>query len=226
MRKQSLTVTPPVPRTRILIADDHPIVRRGLRDTLRAEAGFEVVAEASTATEVFDLGARVACDILLLDLSMPGASGLSVLKQWRHRFPQVPVLILSVAPEDQFALRTIQAGAAGYLTKRSAPELLVEAVRQVANGGVHLSLAAGRALVAQALRPPLRQGPDHGVLSTRELQILRLLAAGLTPTRIGRELEISVKTVSTHRRRLMEKLDLDSTAQLIRYAIQQGLTDD
>ena len=212
-------------RTRIMIADDHPIVRRGLRDTLASEQGFDVVAEAGTADEVLALAAQIPCDVLVLDLSMPGASGLNLLRQCRQQFPSIPVLILSVAPEDQFALRALEAGAAGYLTKRSAPDLLVDAIRRVASGGVHLSLAAGRALVAQALRPPARERLAHGGLSTRELQILHLLASGLTPTRIGRELDISVKTVSTHRRRLLEKLHLDSTAALIGYALQHGLLE-
>jgi len=213
-------------RARIMIADDHPIVRRGLRNIVESEEDLEVVAEAENAAEALEQAARTECDVVVLDLSMPGASGLSVLKELRRQHPHIAVLVLSVAPEDQFAVRAVKAGAAGYLTKRSAPDQLVEAIRCVMKGGLHLSLATGRSLVNEVLRPEPRRSARWARLSDREFEILRLLASGMSATRIGQELGISVKTVSTHRTRLLTKLDLDSTAGLVRYAIAEGLIED
>lgn len=190
------------------------------------EKDLEVVAEAENAAEVLDLAARTDCDVVVLDLSMPGASGLSVLKALRRLHPRIAVLVLSVAPEEQFALRAVKAGAAGYLTKRSAPDQLVDAIRCVNKGGLHLSLSTGRSLVNEALRPEPRRSERWARLSDRELEILRLLASGMSVTRIGGELGVSVKTVSTHRKRLLTKLDLDSTAGLVRYALAEGLIED
>lgn len=190
------------------------------------EKDLEVVAEAENAAEVLDLAARTDCDVVVLDLSMPGASGLSVLKELRRLHPRIAVLVLSVAPEEQFALRAVKAGAAGYLTKRSAPDQLVDAIRCVNKGGLHLSLSTGRSLVNEALRPEPRRSERWARLSDRELEILRLLASGMSVTRIGGELGVSVKTVSTHRKRLLTKLDLDSTAGLVRYALAEGLIED
>lgn len=209
-----------------MIADDHPIVRRGLRNIVASERDLEVVAEAENAAEVLETAARTECDVVVLDLSMPGASGLSVLKELRRQHPRIAVLVLSVAPEDQFALRAVKAGAAGYLTKRSAPDQLVDAIRCVIKGGLHLSVATGRSLVDEALRPEPRRSAGWARLSDRELEVLRLLASGMSATRIGKELGVSVKTVSTHRTRLLTKLDLDSTAALVRYAIAEGLIHD
>lgn len=190
------------------------------------EKDLEVVAEAENAAEVLDFAARTDCDVVVLDLSMPGASGLSVLKELRRLHPRIAVLVLSVAPEEQFALRAVKAGAAGYLTKRSAPDQLVDAIRCVNKGGLHLSLSTGRSLVNEALRPEPRRSERWARLSDRELEILRLLASGMSVTRIGGELGVSVKTVSTHRKRLLTKLDLDSTAGLVRYALAEGLIED
>lgn len=209
-----------------MIADDHPVVRRGLRDIVEAEEDLEVVAEAENAAGVLEYAARTECDVVLLDLSMPGASGLSVLKELRRQHPHIAVLVLSVAPEDQFAVRAVKAGASGYLTKRSAPHQLVDAIRCVIKGGLHLSVATGRSLVNEALRPEPRRSAQWARLSDRELEILRLLASGMSATRAGQELGISVKTVSTHRKRILTKLDLDSTAGLVRYAIEEGLIKD
>jgi DNA-binding NarL/FixJ family response regulator len=208
-----------------MIADDHPIVRRGLRNIVESEKDLQVVAEAENAAEVLERAARTQCDVVVLDLAMPGANGLSVLKELRRQHPRIAVLVLSVAPEEQFALRAVKAGAAGYLTKRSAPNQLVDAIRCLLNGRLHLSVATGRSLVNEAMRPNPRRSERWTRLSDRELEILRLLAAGLSPTRIGQALGISVKTVSTHRRRLMTKLDIDSTAGLVRYAITEGLIE-
>lgn len=215
----------PTASIRIIVADDHPIVRHGLRNIVEDEADLSVAGEAGTADEVLAAAERIPCDVILLDLSMPGAQGLDLLKALRRRFPAVAILVLSIAPESQFAVRALQAGAAGYITKRSAPDLLVDAIRHVVGGGVHFSLATGRALADEALRLQPRRGADWTRLSVRENEILRLLASGLSATTIGRELGISVKTVSTHRTRMLAKLDLESTAALIRYALNAGVIE-
>lgn len=199
----------------IIIADDHPIVRRGLRNIVEVEADLEVVGEAASAGEVIELVSSTPCDVVVLDLSMPGASGLSVLTELRRLHPGIAILVLSVAPEEQFAVRAVKAGAAGYLTKRSAPQQLVEAIGRVLGGGLHVSFVTARSLAHDGLEPSCRT--EHwGRLSDRELEILKRLAAGASPTLIGDELGISRKTVSTHRKRLLKKLDLHATAELIR----------
>jgi DNA-binding NarL/FixJ family response regulator len=218
--------SPPSRRAvRILIADDHPIVRSGLRQIVEGDRGCQVVAEAATADETLSAAQRSACDVIVLDLGLPGAVGLSVLKALRTTVPHVPVLILSTAPEDQFGTRAIRAGAAGYISKRSAADQLVTAIRIVASGGLYVSPAIGLRLAQDLLRPPARVGPDAFRLSDRELEVLRLLGAGMSGEGIAVHLSISAKTVSTYRRRLLTKLGLDSTAALIRYAIEQGILD-
>jgi DNA-binding NarL/FixJ family response regulator len=213
------------PRIRILIADDHPIVRKGLRQIVEAMPDLEVVAEAETADEVLSSVSAIPCDVVVLDLGLPGAVGLSVLKALRVSRPELPVLILSIAPEDQFGVRAIRAGAAGYVAKRSAPDQLVDAIRRVAAGSLYVSATTGRGLAQDALRPPPRTGPAAYVLSDRELQVLRLMAAGASGLAIARTLSISPKTISTYRRRLLTKLGLDSTASLIRYAVDHQIVD-
>ncbi len=209
---------------RIVIADDHPIVRRGLRNIVESESDFMVVGEASTADEI-DNTLLDGCDVLVLDLSMPGAVGLSVLKDVRLRSPALPILILSMTPEEQFALRALRAGASGYITKRSAPDMLVDAIRRVIGGGVYVSVAVSRMLAAEALRPAARTRSMHSRLSDRELEILQLFASGMSSTKIAAHLDISVKTVSTHRKRLLTKLGLDSNAALIRFAIREQIVE-
>lgn len=213
------------PRIRILIADDHPIVRKGLRQIVEAMPDLEVVAEAATADEVLSSVETVPCDVVVLDLGLPGAVGLSVLKSLRAMWPDLPTLILSIAPEDQFGVRAIKAGAAGYVAKRTAPENLVDAIRRVAAGSLYVSTTTGRKLAQDTLRPPPRAGATAHVLSERELQVLRLMAAGEPGTAIARTLRISPKTISTYRRRLLTKLGLDSTASLIRYAVTHQIVD-
>ena len=214
-----------VPRpVRIVIADDHPVVRQGLKYIVESEPDLSVVAEASSAEEVLTapLG---ACDVLVLDLGMPGAVGLSLLSEVRARFTDLPILILSIIPEEQFAIRALQAGASGYISKRSASELLVEAVRQVVDGGLYMSETVSRRFAMEAFRPPVPGSPIRRRLSNREIEIVRLYAVGLSLTKIAEQLHISVKTVSTHRRRLMTKLGLDSNAALIRYALRERLIE-
>lgn len=183
-----------------------------------------VVAEAASADEVHGADLN-ACDVLVLDLAIPGAVGLSVLREARRRCPSLPILILSVTPEEQFAVRALHAGASGYLTKRTAPEQLVEAIRRVLAGGVYMSVAISRELAAEALRPAVRTRPGAARLSERELEVLQLLGSGVSPTKIATRLGVSVKTISTHRARLLTKLGLDSNAALIRYALHEHLID-
>jgi DNA-binding NarL/FixJ family response regulator len=213
------------PVTRILIADDHPIVRRGLRQIIEASPELQVVAEAGTADETLAAAERTPCDVVVLDLSLPGAVGLSVLKAMRVRLPQVPVLILSMAPEEQFAARTVRAGAAGFVSKRMAAEHLVDAIRRVVAGGLYVSATTGQALARDLLLPPPRTGAGAFRLSDREIDVLRMLASGASGEGIATSLGISAKTVSTYRKRLLIKLGVDSTAALIRYAIEHDVVD-
>ena len=207
---------------RILIADDHPIVRQGLRRILSEETDMHVLGEAETSQQALDLFENGEWDVVVLDLAMPGRGGIEVLKEIRRLRPRVPVLILSVSPEEQFAIRALKAGAAGYVTKLTAPGELVTAIRKAVSGGRYVSaqLAERLAVQASSATRPL----PHDALSDREYQVLQLLAAGKTITQIARELTLSVKTISTHRSRILEKLHLRTTAELIRYALEHSLT--
>lgn len=207
---------------RIVIADDHPIVRAGLREIIGQERDMSIAAEAETSQDVFDVLARKPADVLILDVMMPGRGGMEVVKQLREERPGLPVLILSVFPEDQLAVRALRAGAAGYLTKESVPAELVGAIRKVFAGGRYVS-----PLVAEKLARELSgsaQAP-HERLSDREYQILRMIVRGQTVGDIADELSLSVKTISTYRARLMEKLGVKTTADLVRYALAERLVE-
>ena len=208
---------------RVTLVDDHPIVRRGLKDTLSAEADIVVVGEAARSEEVLAALSASPCDVVLLDISLPGRGGLDVLKDIRRSFPDVRVLVVSTHDESQYAVRAMRAGAAGYLTKTSPPEELVRAVRQLMRTGRYISEEVGAALAqfAQDDRP----GPPHERLSDREHEVLRLLTAGKTISDIASELSLSVKTVSTYRSRLVEKLAVRTTSDLVRYALEHKLFD-
>jgi two-component system, NarL family, invasion response regulator UvrY len=208
---------------RILIADDHAVFRRGLKETL-AEAFSKVVfGEAKSAQETLECVSRSEWDILILDVSMPGKSGLDILgdiKRWR---PRLPILFLSMHPEEQYARRVLKSGAAGYLTKESVPEELKVAVRKIVAGGRYVS-----ATLAEKLAYDLRKGGDkpmHELLSDREFQVLRSIASGKSVKQIAEELALSVKTVSTYRARILEKTGMKTTAELIRYALREQLVD-
>lgn len=209
-------------RVRIAIADDHPIVRRGLCHLVQQDC--EVVAEADSGDAIIALAPGCPCDVFVIDLAMPGPGGLAVIRELRRLRPDVPVLVLSVSPEDQFAIRAIKAGASGYLTKRSAPDDLIDAIRRVARGGLHVTAAVGRRLTDEVLRPPLRTGGSRG-LSDREFEVLAMFAAGDSVTTIGGRLGLSVKTISTYRRRLLTKLELPNSAALIRYALEHRIIE-
>lgn len=208
---------------RTAIADDHAIVRKGLRQVLSGEPDLEVIGEAANHGEVMQLLRHVPCDVLILDIAMPGKNGIETLKQVKHEFPKLPVLMLSTYPEEQYAIRALKAGAAGYLTKMTAAEQIVEAIRQVARGRKYVS-----AELAQALADSINRDndiPPHEYLSDREFQTLRLIAMGKTLAQIGEEHALSPKTVSVYRARVVAKLGLHSNAELTRYALQHGLIE-
>jgi DNA-binding NarL/FixJ family response regulator len=208
---------------RILIADDHAIVRRGLRQILEESLEMKVVAEAANGADALHWIRANDCDVALLDISMPGRSGIEVLKQLREEKPKLPVLILSIYPEDQYAVRLIKAGAAGYLTKESAPTEVVEAVRRVASGKKYISLTVAE-MLADEIGAPDEKLP-HQTLSDREYQVFLLFASAKTATEIAAVLALSVKTVSTHRHRILEKMRLRNNAELMHYAIEKHLVE-
>lgn len=208
---------------RIIIADDHPLTRAGLRDLLDGESGMHVIGEADSYPALWDALVRDEPDLVLLDLRMPGGSGVDAVRRLRQRHPRVRVIVLSGYPEDAFLIRTIRAGAAGYVQKDRAPEEVIRAVRIVAAGEVYVSETGGRAL-ARAARPG---GPasDLSSLSDREFEVLRLLGTGLAIGEIADRLHLSAKTVSTYRARLMQKMGFSSTADIIRFAIENGVAE-
>lgn len=205
--------------TRVLIADDHKIVRDGLKRILAATPDLEVADEASTGDETLALVKGNDYDVALLDMSMPGLAGIALIKRLKLEKPKLRILVLSMHGEQQYAARAFKAGASGYLTKDSASDQLVGVIRKIAAGGVHVSEAAAASLVAGAAS----DGPPHATLSDREFEVLRLLAAGHGPTDIAEQLHLSVKTVSTHKTRILQKLNVTSTAELVRYAIENNL---
>jgi DNA-binding NarL/FixJ family response regulator len=208
---------------RVAIADDHAIVRQGLRHVLDAQSDFAIAGEASNHGEVLQLLRREPCDVLVLDVSMPGKNGIETLKQIKVEWPKLPVLILSMYPEDQYAVRALRAGAAGYLTKVAAAGQLVEAIRQVTRGRKYITPELALSLAEHLDRDP--DMPAHALLSDREFQTLRLIAAGRTLAEIGDELALSPKTVSVYRARLLAKLKVATNAELTRYALEQHLLD-
>lgn len=206
---------------RLVVADDHAVVRKGIVQILQDADDLSVQGEAATGAELIELLRDQSWDAAILDLSMPGMNGLDLLKQIRALQPSLPVLILSVHPEDQYAVRALRAGAAGYLTKESAPNDLVNAVRKICAGGRYVSETLAEQLAFDLDEDTER--PLHERLSDREFQVLRLLADGFTPTAISEKLSLSVKTVSTYRTRLLDKMGMKTTAELMKYAIKTGL---
>jgi len=206
---------------KVLVADDHAIVRRGLRQILAETPDIMVGGEAANAQEVLDLVRGQHWSVVILDLSLPGSSGLELLADLRKEKPDLRVLVLTVHPEDQYAVRAIRAGAAGFLTKESAPEKLIEAVRKIASGGRYVSAELAETL-ASALAGESRGAP-HERLSDREFEILKMLASGKTVSDVARELTLSVKTVSTHRTRILKKMGMKNNAELTSYAVRTRL---
>jgi DNA-binding NarL/FixJ family response regulator len=201
---------------RVLIADDHNIVRDGLKRILAGTPDVQVSAEAASGDEALAAVKAQEFDVVMLDMSMPGLSGLDLIKRLRNEKPKLRILVLSMHGEQQYAARVLKAGASGYLNKDSAAELLLSAIRKIAAGGMHIPEAAAAGLLSG-------DKPAHEALSDREFEVLRLLVGGLGPTEIGERLHLSVKTVSTHKTRILEKLNLGSTAELVRYALEQKL---
>ena len=209
--------------TRILLVDDHPIVRHGIKEVLASAFHPALVGEAANAEEGLNEVRGTAWDVLVLDLTLPGASGLDLLKDLHRECPSLPVLVLSMHPPDQFARRAMNAGAAGYLTKDSAPTELIKAVSEVMSGRRYLNPAVIDELVLQH-QPEVSPRP-HDLLSDREYQVLRMIASGLTVTQVAARLSLSVKTISTYRARVLEKMNMRTTAELMHYGIQHGLVD-
>ena len=203
---------------RVLVADDHKLVREGLKQILAAAPDMEVAGEAADGDQALALAKANDYDLALLDMSMPGLAGIDLIKRLKLAKPALRLLVLSMHGEQQYAARALKAGASGYLTKDSAAEQLLGAIRKVAAGGVHISDVAAASLVEGG-------GAPHAALSDREFEVLRMLAAGHGPTEIAERLRLSVKTVSTHKARVLEKLGLGSTAELVRYALENGLLD-
>ena len=201
---------------RILIAEDHSIVRDGLKRILATTVDLKVIGEAAGGEAALALVRANDYDVVMLDMSMPGLAGLDLIKRLRIEKPKLRILVLSMHGEQQYAARVLRAGAAGYLNKDSASEALLGALRKVAAGGMHIPEAAAAGLLSG-------ERPAHTALSDREFEVLRLLAEGLGPTEIGERLHLSVKTVSTHKTRILEKLGLKSTAELVRYALEHKL---
>jgi DNA-binding NarL/FixJ family response regulator len=210
-------------RIRVFIADDHPIVRQGLRRIVEADPGLVISGEAGDATALLGALETAATDLVLLDVSMPGGLFLETLRALRERHPTIRVVVLSVHPEDQWAVRALRAGAKGYLTKDHSPDQLLEAIRRVYRGGKYVSPTLAEHLAGQ-----LDLGAEqaaHELLSDREFEVMRRLGSGLTVSQIAGELSLSAKTVSTYRTRILEKMAVASNADLVRYAAKNGLID-
>ncbi len=208
----------------VVLADDHQLMREGLRRVLEATADVRVLAEASSGEEMLDVLSRHPADVALLDLSMPGLSGAALIERVKSRFPEVAVLVLTMHADVPWAVRAFRAGASGYLTKDHGGRDLVQAIRTVAAGGGYVSSDLAGQFARDLHRPD--GGVPHHCLSEREMQVLRRLVAGQRPSEIADALHLSIKTVSTHKTRVMEKLGLDSTAALIRYGLEHHLIDD
>lgn len=207
----------------VLIADDHAIVRQGLKQILSETEDLIITGEADDGSEALQLARLQPWDVFLLDVSMPNRNGIDTLKQLKKEFPRLPVLILSMHPEEQYALRALKAGASGYLTKQSAPEQLVNAIRHVASGKKYVSPAVAQQLI-EALSDDTDKLP-HERITDREYQVLVMIAAGKSQTQIADKLNLGVATVSTYRARLLEKMGLKSTAELIRYGLEHDLAE-
>jgi len=208
---------------RILIADDHAILRRGLKEILVRELQDVVCGEAEDAPQVLAQMRNCEWDLVMLDITMPGRSGLDVLKDLKSMCPKLPVLVLSMHPEEQYGKRVLKAGAWGYMSKKSAPEELIKAIRKLLAGGQYVSPALAEKLAWDLKRDATRLA--HEILSDREFEILRMIASGKTVTQIAGDLHLGVSTVSTHRARILEKMHMTTTAELMRFAIINHLVD-
>lgn len=208
---------------RIVLADDHAIVREGLKRIVGEVPDLQVVGEAADGTQVMQRVRELDFDVLVLDLSMPGRSGMELIKLVKAEKPKLRILVLSMHQETQYAVRAIKSGASGYLTKESAPAQLEQAIRKIAGGGAYISAEVAEQLALGAM--PGGEAAPHEALSDREFQVFKLLVAGVSVTDIGNQLNLSVKTVSTHKANLMQKLGLTNQSELFRYALKHGLSE-
>ncbi|MEJ6023578.1 response regulator transcription factor [Ramlibacter sp. PS4R-6] len=206
---------------RLVIADDHAIVREGLKRIVGDAADLQVEAEAADGNEVMAIVREREFDVLVTDLSMPGRSGMELIKLVKSERPKLRILVLSMHQETQYAVRAIKSGASGYLTKESAPGQLVQAIRKIAAGGAYISTEVAEQLALGAM--PGGEKPPHEALSDREFEVFRQLVAGSSVTEIAANLKLSVKTVSTHKSNLMQKLAIANQSDLVRYAMRHGL---
>lgn len=208
---------------KVLLADDHAIIRDGLRRILDNEPDFTVVGEAANGTELMQLVRATVCNVLILDISMPGRSGLELIRMIKDAQPGLQILVLSMHHEEQYAVRALHAGASGYLTKETDSEILLAAIRQIAGGGVYVSQKVA-ALLVHGNRPNIEQLP-HELFSDREFQVFSMIVAGVRLTRIAEELSVSVKTVSTHKTHILHKMGMNNVAELVRYAVSHKLVE-
>lgn len=208
---------------KVLVIDDHALIRAGLKQVLLAGMGQVTFGEAQSATEAVALVEKERWDIAIMDLTLPGRSGLDLLTEFKHLCPTMPVLVLSVLSEDEFAGRVLKAGAAGFVHKEASPDNLVKAVKKVLSGGRYVSPQYAETLAAQIAEPGCEI--PHQKLSDREFQVLTMLARGDSLTQIGRILSLSIKTISTYRARILQKMGLENNAELTRYALKHGLVE-
>ncbi|NWF75132.1 MAG: response regulator transcription factor [Nitrospirae bacterium] len=208
---------------KILIADDHAVVREGLKQIISEVSDMVVAGEAKDGLEAIKKASENVYDVVLLDIAMPGKNGLDVLKKLKSKNPKLPVLMLSVHPEEQYAIRALRAGASGYLTKESAPEELVRAIRRISMGGKYLSASLAEKLVIELEEN--EQKPCHKLLSDREFQVMCMFASGKTTKEIAEELSLSIQTVSTYKSRILYKMKMNTIADVIRYAVKLGLVE-
>ena len=206
---------------KILVVDDHPVVRQGLKFILSGEPDIEMVGEACNSSEAFDLIHIRGWDAVILDIAMPGRGGLDILKELKREYPKLPVLILSMHPEEQYAVRALKEGAAGYMNKESAPYELIKAIKKITKGGKYVSstLAEKLAFIMEAETSP------HDSLSHREYQVMLMIASGKGLSQIAEEMSLSVKTISTYRTRILEKVNLKNNAEIMHYAIKHKLVE-
>ena len=209
---------------RILLVDDHAVVRHGLKQILADEFKRASFGEARNAQEALNRVWKENWDVVVLDITMPGRSGLEVLKEIKQSRPKLPVLVLSMHPEDQFAVRLLKIGAAGYMTKESAPEELVGAIRKVVEGGRYVSTSLAERLAGYVSSGDTQKSPQE-LLSDREFQVLCLIGSGKTPGEIAKALSLSVKTISTYRARILEKMGMRNNAEMMHYAMQHQLVE-
>jgi two-component system, NarL family, invasion response regulator UvrY len=207
----------------ILITDDHAVVRRGLREILADSLPEATFSETGNADEALGLLAKRATDLVVLDINMPGRSGLDVLKDVKRIYPRLPVIVLSVQPEDQYAVRCLRSGAAAYINKDSAPEELAIAARKVLAGGRYVGASLAEKLASRFDESIGR--PQHELLSDRELEVMLMIAGGVSLTEIANRLRVSAKTVSSYRARMMDKMQMTSNAEVARYAVTHGLVE-